>query len=152
VYIQSKPWFRALNQQREGKTTSICVGEVVNAKPDDNSKLEAEFLAEISKINTDIAEINRLAQSRQILASFDKSQQLCDKLRKYQGDHYFSRTLKEIRKENPGFSFSITPLTDEVTREYWIRMRNRAMHAYRNALDAQKRLCLERRNPRRRSS
>lgn len=107
-----------------------------NAKTENNSNLEAEFLAEIAKINSDIAVINRLAQNRQIIESFDKSQKLCDKLGRYQGDQYFSRTLKKIRKENPGFSFSITPLAEQVTREYWIRMRNRANLAYRNALDA----------------
>ena len=117
-----------------------CDCENINyssASESGDGKLEAEFLAEIAKINSDISEINDLAQSRQILASFDKSQILCDKLRRYQGDQYFSRTLKTIRKENPGFIFSITPLAEELTREYWIRMRNRANIAYRNALEAQ---------------
>ncbi|MCD4772252.1 MAG: hypothetical protein K8R41_02575 [Bacteroidales bacterium] len=100
------------------------------------SNLEAEFLAEISKINADITVINRLARRKDIVESFGSAQILCDKLRRYQGDHYFSRTLKEIRTKNPGFSFSIMPLAEEVTREYWIRMRNRANHAYRNALEA----------------
>lgn len=102
-----------------------------------DENLEAEFLAEIAKINADIKVINLLAREKKIKASFGNAQALCDKLRRYQGDQYFSRTLKEIRKENPGFSFSITPLAEEVTREYWIRMRNRANHAYRNALEAQ---------------
>jgi hypothetical protein len=118
----------------------IRIGKIQNTvkQKANNSNLEAEFLAEIAKINADIAVINRLAQSRQILASFNKSQILCDKLSRYQGDHYFSRSLKKIRKEKPGFSFSIRPLAEEVTREYWIRMRNRANLAYRNALDAHK--------------
>ena len=107
-----------------------------NAKPETNSNLEAEFLAEIAKINADIAVINRLAREKQIVESFGSAQILCDKLRRYQGQQYFSTSLKKIRKENPGFSFSITPLTEQVTREYWIRMRNRANHAYRNAMDA----------------
>ena len=109
-----------------------------SSKTNDNSNLEAEFLAEIAKINSDITVINRLAQRKDIVESFGSAQILCDKLRRYQGDQYFSRTLKKIRKENPGFSFSITHLAEEVTREYWIRMRNRANHAYRNALDAHK--------------
>ena len=100
--------------------------------------LEKEFLAEISKINSDIAVINRLARQKQIVESFGSAQILCDKLRRYHGNQYFSRTLKKIRKENPGFSFSITPLAEEITREYWIRMRNRANIAYRNAMDAYK--------------
>jgi len=101
-----------------------------------NSNLESEFLAEIAKINSDIAEINSLALNRQIIKSFNKSQILCDKLRRYQGDQYFSRTLKKIRKENPGFSFSITPLAEQVTPEYWIEMRGRANIAYRKAVEA----------------
>ena len=101
-----------------------------------NSNLESEFLAEIAKINSDIAEINSLALNRQIIKSFNKSQILCDKLRRYQGDQYFSRTLKKIRKENPGFSFSITPLAEQVTPEYWMEMRGRANIAYRKAVEA----------------
>jgi len=109
-----------------------------NINTGSNSNLEAEFLAEIAKINSDIAVINRLAKEKQIVESFGSAQILCDKLRRYQGQQYFSTTLKKIRKENPGFSFSITPLAEQVTREYWIRMRNRANHAYRNAMDAYK--------------
>jgi len=106
------------------------------ANTENNSNLEAEFLAEIAKINFDIAVINRLAREKQIIESFGSAQILCDKLRRYQGQQYFSTSLKKIRKENPGFSFSITPLAEQVTREYWIRMRNRGNHAYRNAMDA----------------
>ncbi len=107
-----------------------------NVNTESNSNLEAEFMAEIAKINSDIAVINRLAREKQIVESFGSAQILCDKLRRYQGQQYFSTTLKKIRKENPGFSFSITPLAEQVTREYWIRMRNRANLAYRNAMDA----------------
>ena len=102
------------------------------------SNLEAGFLAEIAKINADIVVINRLANEKHIVESFGSAQILCDKLRRYQGQQYFSSTLKKIRKNNPGFTFSIIPLAEQVTREYWIRMRNRANIAYRNALDAYK--------------
>lgn len=118
----------------EGRTTtSITVGV---QEEDDLSKLEDEFIKEIAKINSDISVINRLAKRKDIVESFGSAQILCDKLRRYQGDQYFSRTLKKIRGKNPGFSFSITPLAEEVTREYWIKMRNRANHAYRNAMEA----------------
>ncbi len=103
---------------------------------ENNNNDEAEFLSEISKINADIAEINNLALNRQIIISFAKAQQLCDKLSKYQGSQYFSTTLKKIRKENPGFSFSITPLANQVTPEYWEKLRKRANIAYRKATEA----------------
>jgi len=107
-----------------------------NVNTENSQNLEAEFLVEIVKINSDIAVINRLAREKKIVESFGSAQILCGKLRRYQGQQYFSTTLKKIRKENPGFSFSITPLAEQVTREYWIRMRNRANYAYRNAMDA----------------
>ncbi len=106
------------------------------ANKDDNSNIEAEFLAEIAKINADIATINQFATSRELEMSLVKCQILCDKIRLLQGRQYFSSTLKKIRRENPGFTFSISPLADQVTREYWIRMRNRANLSYRNAMDA----------------
>ena len=112
----------------------LVSGEALNQPKDNN--LEAEFLAEIAKINSDIAVINRLAREKQIVESFGSAQILCDKLQRYQGQQYFSTTLKKIRKQNPGFKFSISPLEEQVTREYWIRMRNRANIAYRNAMDA----------------
>ncbi|MCD6178400.1 MAG: hypothetical protein J7K39_00700 [Bacteroidales bacterium] len=117
------------------KNGSKYIGKKIT-KTETNSNLESEFLAEIAKINSDIAEINSLALNRQIIKSFNKSQILCDKLRRYQGDQYFSRTLKKIRKENPGFSFSITPLAEQVTPEYWMEMRGRANIAYRKAVEA----------------
>jgi len=113
----------------------IRVGKSI-VKTDSNSDLEAEFLAEIAKINADIAEINNLAQNRQIILSFAKSQKLCDKLRRYQGQQYFSSSLKKIRKENPGFRFSIMPLAEQVTPEYWEALRKRASIAYRKATEA----------------
>jgi len=128
--------FRQIKSELNNNLDKYMGEGAVNTE--DNSNLEAEFLTEISKINADIAVINRLAQRKDIVESLGSAQILCDKLRKYQGDQYFSRTLKKIRKENPGFSFSITPLAEEITREYWIRMRNRANLAYRNAMDAYK--------------
>ena len=135
------PKFMATQEaQKIGDKVNRCdceklISEDVSIKPKE-SNLEAEFLAEIAKINADIAVINRLAREKQIVESFGSAQILCDKLRRYQGQQYFSTTLKKIRKENPGFSFSITPLAEQVTREYWIRIRNRANHAYRNAMEA----------------
>jgi len=101
-----------------------------------NSNIEAEFLAEIAKINSDIEKINGYARSRQLEISLVSAQVLCDKIRLLQGRQYFSSTLKEIRRKNPGFTFSITHLADQVTREYWIRMRNRANISYRKAMEA----------------
>ena len=128
---QKVAWLNKL--YRNGK---IRIGSSKPIEVSKDSNLEAEFLAEIAKINSDIAVINRLAREKQIVESFGSAQILCDKLRRYQGQQYFSTSLKKIRKENPGFSFSITPLAEQVTREYWIRMRNRANHAYRNAMEA----------------
>ena len=111
----------------------VTTNEITNFN---NPNLEAEFLAEIEKINSDINKINILAQNRQIIESFSKSQDLCDNLRRLQGQHYFSSTLKKIRKENPSFSFSINPLAEQVSSEYWNNLRIRTNRAYRNATDA----------------
>lgn len=116
---------------------NIKVGKVDNNQQvKSDSGLEAEFLAEIAKINSDINKINQLARNRQIIESFSNSQKLCDKLRRLQGQQYFSSTLKKIRKENPGFSFSISPLAEQVSSEYWNNLRIRTSRAYRNATDA----------------
>ncbi len=104
-------------------------------KPDNNN-LEQEFLHEIYKINADIERINSYARGRELELSLITAQQLCDKIRLLQGRQYFSSTLKEIRKKNPGFSFTINPLANQVTRDYWIRMRNRANLSYRSAMEA----------------
>ncbi len=129
-----------LESQLYGSRYRQCDCSELQSIPTQNSTnepdYEKEFLNEIARINVEIRNINQLAQQKEIVASFAKAQELCDKIRIMQGQQYFSSTLKKIRKKNPAFTFSITPLAEQVNRKYWIKLRNRANIAYRQAMEA----------------
>lgn len=127
---------RYLSVFSDNYKNNILIGQNNEKQKTTNNNIEAEFLAEIRKINTSINKINQLANNKQIVEAFAKAQKLCDDIRIKQGQQYFAITLRKIRKENPHFSFTVNSLNEQITREYWITMRNRTNLAYRSAMEA----------------